>query len=45
MKIKIAELEFELNGERCGRSTNAFELRPFIDPEQVILGDDVSRPV
>ena len=45
MKIDTVELKLELNGERSGRSANAFELSPFVDPEQVILGDDVSRPV
>ena len=38
-------MKFEVNGERSGRSTNAFELGPFVDPEKVILGDDVSCPV
>ncbi len=45
MKIDTVELKFELSGERSGRSTNPFELSPLIDPEQVILGDDVRRPV
>ncbi len=45
MKIDTVELKFGLNGEESGRSTNAFELSPCVQPEQIILGDDVSRPV
>jgi hypothetical protein len=38
-------LKFELNGERRGRPANAFDLSAFVNPEQVISGGDVSRPV